>query len=110
MNPRVTAPMRKAAAQVLASIGTYSSHADIVEAICEAVITAEDSTTRYVIGARDQRGNTTVYGPYATANAAIKAAASGIGYDPGMAGFVLPLCPAPKKTKAQENSKQQSLI
>ncbi len=99
MNPRVTAPMRKAAQAVLASIGTYSSHAAIVEALCEAVITAEDKSTRYVIGARDQRGNTTIYGPYATAAAATKAATSGIGYDPGMTGYVLPLCPAPKRSR-----------
>ena len=101
MNPRVTAGMRRAVVDVLALSATYPSMSDLVEALAVAVVTSDDRSTRYVVGSRDPHGNTTIYGPYATAAAAEKAMAAGAcATVDGTTGAVYPLVPSPKRERA----------
>lgn len=100
-NPRVTAAMKKAALQSIAdSIATGTIDA---EALCLVIITADDPTTRYVVGTRDPHGNTTIYGPYATADAAKKALDSGAcAHIDGTRGDIYPLVPSPKVPRTRK--------
>jgi putative N-acetylmannosamine-6-phosphate epimerase len=96
-SPRVTAAMRSNAKYVLSTLHTYTDMDEFIHNLCLAVITADDPTTRYVVGTRDPHGNTIIYGPYATADAAHKALDSGAcAHIAGTQGDVYPLVPSPK--------------
>lgn len=105
-NPRVTAAMKKAALQSIAD--SIANGTVDVEALCLAVITADDHTTRYCVGTRDPHGHTTIYGPYATAAAARKALESGAcAHSEGTRGDIYPLVPSPKAPRARRKKGEQ---
>ena len=106
MSPRVTAAMKRAALQSIAD--SIANGTIDVDALCLAVITADDTTTRYCVGTRDPHGHTTIYGPYATADAATKALQSGAcAHIEGTRGDIYPLVPSPKVPRARKKKGEQ---
>ena len=98
---RVTAGQRRAAAHVIAHRADYPTLEEMVDALCLAVLAAEDESARRVIVLRSTAG-VFVYGPYASYATALKVAESGALGLGGMAG-IFPLTSAPKspRTKAE---------
>ena len=99
MNPRVTAPMRKAARSTLLDqpVTTFD---DLIERLCTAILTADDDKQRYAVATQDPHGNTLLYGPYATKDAAIKAVDSGnCAHTPNTKAMLMPLIPSPRSAR-----------
>ena len=63
--------------------------------LAKAVLTATDSTTRYVIACKDGTGQF-IFGPYATMDAAEFAAVGHLPVREGAQYMILPLIPTPK--------------
>lgn len=105
MNPRVTAAMRKAALFTLSNAATYPHTQALINDLCEAIITADDhGTRRFVIGTRDQHGNTLIYGPYPNSDAAQKAIDAGaVGISEHTTAWIFPLIPSPRPLKAPKS-------
>jgi hypothetical protein len=103
-NPRVVKAHRVAARGVFDKLapGLGPRMPDsLIEALCEAVITARDHDgTVWCAATRTPAGNTFIFGPYTTADAATNAINTGqLAHTEGTTGGVFPLIPAPRGTK-----------
>lgn len=101
-SPRVTVAMRKAAREQILDtpITTFD---DLVERVCSAVISADDVKARYAVATQDPHGNTLVYGPYATQEAAEKAIETGAcAHIAGTRAMALPLIPSPRTPRRKK--------
>lgn len=98
---RVTADQLRACRAALETGLTSGLDVDaLVASLAEAVVTAVDPTTRFVVVAVEPGGALYVYGPYANAEAAGKAAASGsCATREGTRAAIRPLVPSPKGNK-----------
>jgi hypothetical protein len=71
----------------------------------QAIIGADDYTTRWCVATRDPHGNHYIFGPYATSDAATKAVESGnCASSKGTLASVLPLIPSPKIPRSSASS------
>lgn len=69
--------------------------------LARAVLTATDSTTRYVIACKDGRGQF-IFGPYANYDAAEFAAVGHLPVREGAIYMILPLIPTPKAPRRKK--------
>jgi hypothetical protein len=100
---RVTASQQRAAEYVLEQRANYPSMTELAAGLAQAVLTAEDPSTRHVVAVREPGGVFYVFAPYATHAAALKVLDAGLATREGARGGVFPLIPAPKSpTTAQE--------
>ena len=68
--------------------------------MAEAVLTATDAKTRFVVGVRTSSASALIYGPYATFAAAEKAIETGaVGTHSDDVAGIWPLIPAPKASR-----------
>lgn len=94
------AAVRVTAAQVKAITDAIAQGVRDALELATAVVTAEDSKTRYAVVTRDPAGGYAVFGPYATKETAIKVIDTGcLASRDNTRGVVLPLHSAPKKEK-----------
>lgn len=109
VNPRVTAAMRKNASAVLAKRGITNQ--DFVSQLCETIITADDSKTRWCVLTVDSgSGEATVFGPYATRTAAEKAIQTGmLASRENTRGAIMPLHQTPKNGEWTTNKETNTL-
>jgi hypothetical protein len=96
---RITAAQRRAAQHVIDHREQYPTLEGLVDALCLAVLAAEDETARRVIVLRSTAG-LFVYGPYASYATALKVAESGaLGL--GGTAAIVPLTTAPKSPRTK---------
>ncbi len=75
--------------------------------LAEAVLTAEDHKTRYCVLSRTPQGEITVYGPYATRAAAVKAVEGGYtAISFGSTARITFLATAPKRPAPKKGNKK----
>lgn len=95
---RVTAAQKSAVLTVLSRAHEFTDPAEFVNQLALAVITAEDTKTRWCVVTQTPTSDVYVFGPYATADTARKAAeTAGLGVMPGTRGAIYPLIAAPKQ-------------
>lgn len=100
--PRVTVAMRRAAKEVLESRQPDEKPDDLLNRMLEAVVSADDTTTRWCALIQTPTKAVEVYGPYATYESADLSLRSGlIGTMPGSKGAVRPLFTGPKNVPAK---------
>lgn len=101
---RVTAAQRRAAAEVVASVREgrrrVDSEAAFVEALCVAVLAAEDDKQLRVLVTTESAALSTAYGPFVSEVAARNAVDAGLASRPGVRGRILRLVPTPRNDVA----------
>lgn len=96
-----TKAQREAVAAVLSRAREAADREVLIENICEAVLSAEDNKTKYVVITRTKAAGTmTAYGPYGAMATARKAAQSGLMLGDLVA--ILGMRPVPRKVRGDK--------
>lgn len=105
---RVTAPMKAAVTGVLQNAGKFTTSEELIEALCVAVVTADDDNTRWIVLTRDRTGYT-AFGPYATATTAKRVLDGGtvLSDKMGVQAGILPIAGAPRPPAATRKAVAQ---